>query len=220
MWPEPYALFTQLLRRSGNNTGEIADDKWTPRLAKLASDAKMSRASGHRALADLREYGWFVRYEIDDPGKVAGLLCKGRDFPVPVCQRDGCGKPLMGMRSDARYCSDRYRQAARRDSARSQEPGQPGSRAVSRAVTVSRLISVTVTDDPGQASLRSRDNPQVTGVETGRRPHRDLRREREVESQPANDLELCAVCGTSMDPVLPAIGYRTHPNCERDEEQR
>lgn len=25
---------------------------------------------------------------------------------------------------------------------------------------------------------------------------------------------LCAVCGQAMDPVLPASGYRTHPNCD------
>lgn len=27
----------------------------------------------------------------------------------------------------------------------------------------------------------------------------------------------CAVCGTPMDPVLPAAGYRTHPCCDPDE---
>ena len=27
----------------------------------------------------------------------------------------------------------------------------------------------------------------------------------------------CSVCGTPMDPVLPALGYRTHPCCDPDE---
>lgn len=48
-------------------------------------------------------------------------------------------------------------------------------------------------------------------------------------AQPANDAgravrrgvegkaALCTVCGTRLDPVLPAAGYRTHPCCDPDE---
>lgn len=37
------------------------------------------------------------------------------DYEPPICQRDGCGKPLpAGARRGAKYCSDACRQAAHR----------------------------------------------------------------------------------------------------------
>ena len=57
----PYALFTQLLRRAGNDTGELGDDKWKPKLDTLIRQAKLSPASGWRALGELERHGWLCR---------------------------------------------------------------------------------------------------------------------------------------------------------------
>jgi hypothetical protein len=100
-----YGLFTQLLRRSGNDTGEVDDDKWTPRLVKLCAQAKLSRSAGYVALAHLIQHGWFKRYETDDRAKVAGQLYAGRDCD---CAADAaiackvCGARLASTRNDAR----------------------------------------------------------------------------------------------------------------------
>ena len=150
----PYALYTQLLRRCGNATGEIPDDKWAPKLATLATQAKMSERTAYRALWELLRHGWFARH----PGnqhKVAGRLTVGRDCDcaaVPVCQREGCVAPLRGKRGDAHYCSDRCRKAANRQAATA------NSRDMSRLyVGHVRHIAVTPADS-------SRDIPQANGT--------------------------------------------------------
>ena len=39
----------------------------------------------------------------------------------------------------------------------------------------------------------------------------------EILAEAARALTACAVCQNPMDPVLPALGYRTHPCCDPDE---
>ncbi len=107
-------MATQLLRRCANDTGEIDDGKFTPRIERLAIGAKLSEKSAGQGLGWLIGHGWFVRYQTSDRKKVAGLLKVGRDSEeaVPVCEQ--CGKPLLNRRSDARSCSERCKKAAQR----------------------------------------------------------------------------------------------------------
>lgn len=46
-------------------------------------------------------------------------------------------------------------------------------------------------------------------------PPAPLKRSREGGKE--GKVALCTVCGTRLDPVLPAAGYRTHPCCDPDE---
>ncbi|MGO9297041.1 MAG: hypothetical protein ACLP52_24710 [Streptosporangiaceae bacterium] len=212
----PYGLFMQLLRRSGNGTGEIDDGKYTPRLAKLADQAKMSRATGYRALAELIRHGWLVRYETADREKVAGLLGKGRGCDcagdaVAVCQGPGCSEPLTNKRCDARYHADRCRKASQRRRAvsvtRTIEPA-----ASLKSADVSAIERGHVRDISRTASLTSPDNLQVTCIEIGG-AHIEIRDEKIVERNPANDdlvpnVPTCPFCDQTPDPTVGFLPHR------------
>lgn len=218
--PAHYALFTQLLRRSGNNTGEIPDDKYAPRLETLADQAKIARSAAYPALAELIRHGWFTRYATTDRAKVAGKLTVGRDCAcagaVPVCQREGCGKPLASRRRDARYCSNRCGKAARRlaspvQRARTTEPAASPKSAAMAAVKPGHGRDIARPTSP-----KSPDNSQVGGVETAA-AHIESSKEGAGRT---NGLALCSVCWAAMDLVLPAAGCRTHPCCDPNEVSR
>ena len=209
--PAAYALFTQLLRRVGNDTGEIDDDKWTPKLATVIAQAKLSRASGYRALAELERHAWLKRYETDNRAKIAGHLMPGRDCDcggVAVCKH--CGGPLGNRRSVARWCSDRCRKAARRQS---QKPGQPVS--VTRTNEPAASLSYPdmsgmqaghVRDASRTASLSYPDNPQVTGSQNDV-PHIESRDEGgEREPGCETETERSAMDGNGREPVCGECG--------------
>jgi hypothetical protein len=217
--PAAYGLFAQLLRRAGNDTGEIDDGKWTPLLATVIRQAKLSRASGFRALAELERHGWFKRYDTENRAKVAGYLMSGRDCDcaggVAVCKR--CGGPLAHMRSDARYCSDRCGKAARRQS---HKPGQQ----VSPARTDQPGASLTSADMSGierghvrdiarTASPNSPDTSQVTGSEIDVAHIENRDREPGKRTISGNDLVCeigpCARCGARCR----RYGERGRPLC-------
>ncbi len=202
--PAAYGLFAQLLRRAGNDTGEIEDGKWTPLLDTLIRQAKLSRASGYRALAELEHHGWLCRYDTENRAKMAGRLMLGRDCDcggevAAVCQR--CGEPLAHMRPHARYCSGRCRMAAHRQS---QKPSQP----VSETVTyepgaslsnrhMSHIEASHVTEGSVTTSLSNRDDPQVTGPQTDVAHKESTRGEQREGTLPGND-HACQVCGAPV----------------------
>jgi hypothetical protein len=195
MRPAHYALFTQLLRRSGNDTGEIPDDRYAPRLETLADQAKIARSAAYPALAALIRDGWFTRYATTDRTKVAGKLTVGRDCggAVPVCQREGCGKPLASRRSDARYCSDRCSKAARRSrpvqGARTTGPAASPESPDMSAVKPGHVRDIARTDCP-----ESPDNSQVTDLRT-RAAHKESGKEgAERAKQVQNQPRTCAKC--------------------------
>jgi hypothetical protein len=215
--PAHYALFTQLLRRSGNDTGEIPDDRYAPRLETLADQAKIARSAAYPALAELIRHGWFTRYATTTRAKVAGKLTVGSDCDcggaVPVCQREGCGKPLASRRRDARYCSDRCGKAARRlrspvSIARTTQPA-----ASPKSPDMSAVKPGHSRDIARPTSPKSPDNSQVSGVGIVG-AHKESSKEGAGRT---NGLALCALCQTPMDPVLPAAGFTTHPCCDPDE---
>jgi hypothetical protein len=201
----PYALFTQLLRRAGNDTGEIDDDKWAPKLDTLIAQAKLSRASGYRALAELDRHGWFKRYETENRAKVAGILLRGRDCDcagAAVCRH--CGGPLAQMRPHARYCSGRCRMAAHRQS---QKPSQPVSETVTDEPAaslsnrdMSHMKASHVTHESVTASLSNRDNSQVTGPQTDV-AHKESRSEGEGERAVPENEPVCGLCGAPVSPL-------------------
>jgi hypothetical protein len=171
----PYALFTQLLRRSGNDTGEIPDNRYSPRLETLADQAKMARSTAFDALAELAMHGWFRRHATTDRQKVAGTLMAGRDcdcagHAASACQR--CGRPLTGKRRDARYCSHRCQMAARR-----RNP-------VQRAVTPSPAKPSQQSGKAVTGSPASRHNSQVTAVQAGNTHVESAPRGREKRVKP------------------------------------
>jgi hypothetical protein len=187
--PAAYALFTQLLRRSGNDTGEVDDPRFTPTLARLAEQAKMSRSTGFLALAELERHGWLKRYETADRSRVAGVLLAGHDCDcardvTALCQGPGCCRPLTGMRRDARYHSDACRQRAHRavrGAVTTLLAASPGSR------DVSRIEPCRVTGRAVTASPESRDKPQVT-TKAASCARKEITEERKGEGTPANDL--------------------------------
>jgi hypothetical protein len=65
----------------------------------------------------------------------------------------------------------------------------------------------------GTSATDRRNAAGQTTVSTERQREGRVGRKPERESGPV----LCSVCRTPMDPVLPANGYRTHPNCDPDE---
>ncbi len=212
--PAHYALFTQLLRRSGNDTGEIPDDRYTPRLETLADQAKIARSAAYPALAELIRHGWFTRYATADRARVAGKLTVGCDCDcagtVPVCQREGCGKPLASRRRDARYCSARCRKAAQRLASSVHRAVTTGPAHSPQSRDMSQIEPGHVTDRAVTPSPQSRDNPQVNSVE----PSRARKESGKEGGARTNALALCTVCQTPMDPVLPANGFTTHPCCD------
>jgi hypothetical protein len=169
----PYALYTQLLRRCGNATGEIPGDKYAPKLPTLAAQAKMSERTAYRALWELRRHGWFARY----PGnqhKVAGQLTVGRDCncaAVQACQREGCDTPLGGKRGDARYCSDRCRKAANRQAA------------IANSRDMSRIDGGHVRHAAVTAAASNRDIPQTNGAVSPNGDKESSVERKEVEGQ-------------------------------------
>jgi hypothetical protein len=162
-----FALAMVLIGRSGNDTGEIPDDRYTPRLPTLERQAKISRATAYRQLAHLQQHDWFIRWDTDDRAKVAGRMLPGVDCdcggPMKECQRDGCGKPVAS-RPNARFCSDACRARAYRQ--RRKKPSQKSVTPVSKSVTRHGFMRNGVTDFAVTPSLKIRDEPQVTGPET------------------------------------------------------
>ena len=215
--PAHYALFTQLLRRSGNNTGEIPDDRYAPRLETLADQAKIARSAAYPALAELIRHGWFIRYTTTDRAKVAGKLTVGYDCDcagaVPVCQREGCGKPLASRRRDARYCSNRCGKAARRLASPVQRARTTEPAASPKSPDMSAVKPGHVRDIARPTNPKSPDNSQVSSVKTAA-AHKESGKE---GAGRANGLALCSVCRTPMAPVLPANAYATHPMCDPSE---
>lgn len=212
--PAHYALFAQLLRRSGNATGEIPDNRFAPKLETLADQAKIARSAAYPALAELIRHGWFTRYATTNRAKVAGKLTVGSECDcggaVPVCQREGCGKPLASRRRDARYCSDRCGKAARRLSSPVQRARTTQPAASPKSPDMSEVKPGHVRGKARTLGLNSPDNSQVSGLEIVG-AHIESSKE---GARRANGLARCSVCRTPMDPVLPANGYRAHPCCD------
>lgn len=171
-----YGLFTQLLRRSGNDTGEVDDDKWTPKLTTLAAQAKLSRSAGYVALAHLIQHGWVKRYETDDRGKVAALLMMGQDCdcgdrPEVACKV--CGRPLASSHRHALYCSPGCRTAAWR----LRKQASP----VQESVTAPIQETVTAEPEPSPGKRHAVTDKSVTPVQPSR--HRS-------QVSPAVDIEI------------------------------
>lgn len=197
----PYKLWWQLLRRCGNDTGEIADDKHAPLLSTMARQAnQMSLRTAERALAWLIEHEWFRRYVTKDPSKVAGMLHIGRHSEATaLCQGPGCAEPLANRRRDARYHSERCKKAAQR-----------AAKQADAAVSIrdmSRLDAGHVPALKGTASDISRDKAQVNGHKAGRGPSREQQREGSRENRPANDLVHCQFCGQQGGGALGVIKH-------------
>lgn len=180
MYKNDAALFGQLLRRSGNDTGEIEPGKYSSIVARVFAQAKLKRTAGYDSLAHLVRHGWFTRYA-NDPRKISGLLSVGRDCdcePDRRCVLGGCDKSLFGLRADAKYCSDAHSKAARRGRsvttvrgtrtakpvqiARSSSPDSPD--------TVRDLARTSRSTEPGHPQVRARRNglcrPENTQVKS------------------------------------------------------
>ena len=183
------AFYAQLLRRAGNDDGEIPQT-FAPTLTRLAADAKISRATLYRCLAEAKRHGWFARDGTGDVRRVSGRLAVGEDCDcaphfVTACQRPGCGKPVISLRRHARYCSDRCRKAVNR-------LRNPDMQSHSERTTVSA----------------SRDKPQVAP----RFPQEAARREggkRLVERKPERSCSRCGAQPAGRGGILCS-------GCERD----
>ena len=115
MGPADASFLRALLRRADNGSG-LVTARYAVTLARLAADAKLSERTIQRAQAHTIRHGWWrPARDPDAPGKLTGLIDTGRDCDCTIavgCQ--WCGKPLASARSQARYCSGRCREAARR----------------------------------------------------------------------------------------------------------
>lgn len=229
-----YAVFSQLLRRSNNTTGEVPNRpvskvtgelapvrKYAPRLATVFRQACVSPATGYRALDHLMKHGWVMkRFDVvNGVVKVKDVKFFGRlnvgepcDCRViaPTCKH--CGKSLAHLRADARFCTARCKQAAYN--------AQKRARKVSVAVTSSRYIRDNVTDIAVTNSLSIRNKSQVSDPLNGNTRLENLSKENAtvengVGPDPDSDL-LCPECDlplvTSGDAAV-GMHYECAPGC-------
>ena len=116
MGPSDAAFLRALLRRADNETTEVTD-RYAASLTRLAADAKLSERTIQRAAAHTIRHGWWKPApRTGNTRRITGLIMIGYDCDCSAwlaCLR--CNRPLVTARSQARYCSGRCREAARRD---------------------------------------------------------------------------------------------------------
>lgn len=185
-----FRLLKAMIGTANNETGEIQKIHGRS-LAVLGLRAKMSERTARRWYAQIVEHGWHEPGEGSGKHRVFGMLTIP-DAPVVeqghVRECERCGKPLrQSSRADARTCSDRCRQAARRARlADSRDKTVAVSRDTSPvAVAVSRDLSriecvtgwpIAVTDhtsDDVEDHDGARDSTDEKGSNSTAIPHGD-----------------------------------------------
>ena len=209
-----YRIFSALLRQRAEwKTAAIAA-RFQPRgLAELAALAKMSKATLCRGLEHLASHGWIARERAATRGRghrTTYQLNAGMDCDC-LKQRP---EPMTDADRARRY---RERKRARNVSASRDEVSQ--NRVTRPAGSVSESRDEVSQDDVTKC-LTSRDEIPGQGQFSAKEGNDEGREEGEREKQARNgaapEPALCIICRTPMDPVLPKLGYRTHPCCGPD----
>jgi hypothetical protein len=186
-----------LLRRMQWKTGEIPD-RFQPRsIAELAGLCGMSESTTLRGLSGLENNGWIIRERKPVRGrghKTTYQLDTGRDYPPK-----SAAEPKTGAER-----TRKWRQKMRQGNV---------------TADASKVLhsDVTPPEDIRQFCVTEYVTSRHTSPGQGQESAKEGRDEGEIVRDPPK-LRHCTVCHRLMDPVLPAFGYTTHPNCDEDDQ--
>jgi hypothetical protein len=182
------AVIRDLLNCADNATGLIrAEHDWKTSLALIADRVGFPKSNVILWLDHLERHRIVRRHR-----SAGGQGHRTRYVLLPP-GAEACTCPSR-VRDEPKPAAQRMREMRRR-----------------KRLTARNAQSVTA-HRPFEGSVARNENVVSPAAE-----HLGIAPRREVPSLPGNDLALCRVCGESLDPVLPAAGFTTHPGCDPDE---